>query len=156
MESSSLVARVYKIKWSGRIFPLFLLVCGSSGLIEYLTDMVPTMAYRTYRVEISSVILLLFGLYLTAHSFTARVILSYDAIELRSIFGKKHLLFDEIHGWHEVISSNRRGFSSSFSIEPKIKRGSNLYLQGSFNFDEVFYNRLYQLPNLDAEDATNS
>jgi hypothetical protein len=153
MENSSLVARVYKPKWGGKILALFAFVCGTLGSVGYLSGRFPITTRREYLLVPLSIGMMISGFFLTAYLLTARIILSYDAIESRSIFGRKRLLFSDIRGRHEIVTSSRYGITSKFKLESKIKHGHILYLDNSFTFDDAFYNWLYQLPDLDAEDV---
>jgi hypothetical protein len=153
MENSSLVARVYKPKRGEKIFALFVLGCGTIGSVGYLSGRFPITYPRDYRLPVLSVCMMLSGFSMSAYLFTASIILSYDAIESRSIFGRKRLPFSDIRGRREIVTSSRDGITSRFKLESKIKHGHILYLDNSFTFDDAFYNWLYQLPNLDAEDG---
>jgi len=93
------------------------------------------------------------GFLLSSYLFSARIILSYDAIESRSIFGRKRLPFSEIRGRRETVRCSRDGITSKFRLESKIKHGHILYLDSTFTFDDAFYEWLNQLPDLDAEDV---
>ena len=153
MENSSLVTRVYKQRRGGKIFALFVLACGTLGSVGYLSGRFPITNPRAYSLEALSIGMMICGFLLSAYSFTARIILSYDAIDSRTIFGRKHLLFSEICGRREIVTASRDGISSRFKLESKIKHGPILYLDSTFTFDDAFYNWLYQIPDLDAEDV---
>jgi len=146
MDSSPQVARVYKLHWKWRIFPVFLLVLGTISTCGLMTGRLqPTRRFGMF----SSVTLLVAGAVLTAHAFTAKIILSNDAIELRGFLENGCRLIREIRGRSESIVAGRLGISDSWKLEPKDRRVRTMSVSNSFALDNVFYAWLDRIPAID-------
>jgi hypothetical protein len=97
---------------------------------------------------------LVVGAVATAITFTSKITLSDDAIELRNILEKKRLLVSEIQGRREIVRADIEGITSTWKLIPKGEKARPLSLSNSFEFDAVFYEWLDMIPVLDAEDVS--
>jgi hypothetical protein len=100
---------------------------------------------------IFGVVALLFGALATAITFTSRITLSDDAIELRNALEKRRLLVSEIRGRREIVRADREGFTSTWELVPKGDKPRKLSLSSSYAFDEVFYEWLNKIPVLEED-----
>jgi hypothetical protein len=103
---------------------------------------------------IMGIVSLVIGAIATAITFTSRITLSDDAIELRNILEKRRLLISEIRGRREIVRASSEGITSTWKLVPKGDKARALALSNSFAFDEVFYEWLNKIPVLDAEDVS--
>jgi hypothetical protein len=153
MANSSMFGRVYKMNWRGRAFPLSALLIGAFGLVGISTGVFPLANYRDIRFVISCVLSLVFGAISTPITFTAKITLLDDAIELRDVLHTRRLLISEIRGRQEIVHAGSKGITSTWKLVPKDDRARTLALSNSYTFDDVFYEWLNQIPVLDAEDV---
>ena len=152
-ENSSLTSRVYKMSWRARFFSLFLLLIGSITSIEFLTGVHSITNYRYLRLMIMGIVAMVFGAIATAFTFTSKITISDNAIELRDILHKKRLLISEIRGRQEIVHTGRDGITSTWKLVPKDDTARALAISNSYAFDNVFYEWLNKIPVLYAEDT---
>ncbi len=103
---------------------------------------------------IMGIVSLVIGAIATAITFTSRITLSDEAIELRNILEKKRLLISEIRGRREIVRASSEGITSTWKLVSKDGKARTLALSNSFAFDGVFYEWLNKIPVLDAEDVS--
>lgn len=163
MVSSSMIGRVYRMNWRGWALPVLCLAIGIYETVGLLTGKIePGSHYGSSRPELGmfgSVGLLIGGAIFTAMTFFTRVTFTDDAIELRGIFESRKLPFSEIRGRHETMADicTFRFYSFRFSNWTLVPKKANLQpinVSNFYKFDDVFYEWLYQLPDLDAEDGS--
>jgi len=151
MENSSQVTRVYRLKWWGWAFPLVCLAVGSYSTVGLMTGgLHPGRRFGMF----SGVSLLVGGVVLTAAAFTTKLILTDDAIELRSIFQRNRLAVSEIRGRREIINATGLILSDSWKLEPKDSKARPMSISNSFTLDNVFSEWLDKLPDLDEQDES--
>jgi len=152
MESSSQVARVYKLHWKWRIFPVALLVLGMIGTCGLLTGRFhPTRRFGMF----SSITLLLAGTVLTAHAFTVKIVLSDDAIQRRGFLENGCLLIGDIRGRSETIVAGRLGITDTWKLVPQDPKVPTMSVSNSFNVDNVFYAWLDRIPAISDSGSSN-
>jgi len=159
-----MVARVYRLSWRGWIFPLIVLAAGIDGTVGHLTG--SSKPYSRDNGMFGSVSLMVGGVLLAISAFSSKVILSDDAIEMRTIFSKNRLLFSEIRGRREsadigltgseTVDRIMRNIASSWKLEPTDNKLNSININNSFALDDAFYEWFNQIPDLDDEDVTNS
>jgi hypothetical protein len=138
------------MNWRAWAFALFVLALGLGDTVGLLTGaMQPTRPFNMFW----AVILLAGGILLTAVVATTKLVVSDDVIEERSIFEKNRLRSSEIRGRRETIKRGLTGFSSSWKLEPKDNRARAIDINNFYTLDDVFYEWLNQIPDLDAEDV---
>jgi hypothetical protein len=98
------------------------------------------------------VVLTLGGAFLVASTFSSSVTLFDDAIELRTLLGRKRLSFDQIRGRREYVSPNSRIATRYLRLEPNDDRLDAVEFEKSYTFDDEFYAWFNKLPDLDALD----
>jgi hypothetical protein len=148
---ASLMARVYKQNWRAWAFPVFLFVLGNYCVVGLMKGTLhPTRRFGMF----SAVGLLVGGGILAAVAFTTRLILTDDAIELRSILQKNRLTLGEIRGRREVIVAGRLGLADSWKLVPNDSRARTINVGSYFTLDDAFYEWLDKIPSLDAEDES--
>ena len=153
MKNSFTIGRVYRMSWRARVLSLFLLLTGAFTSAEFLTGALSLTKYRYFRLMIMGIVSLVIGALATAITFTSKITLSSDAIELRDILHKKRLHVSEIRGRNEIVHTGSKGITSTWKLVPKDDRARTLALSNSYTFDDVFYEWLNQIPVLDAEDV---
>jgi hypothetical protein len=94
------------------------------------------------------------GGFLVPLAYKSAVILLEDAIELRTIFVRKRLLFVAIRGRREYVvnGGGDEGSTRYLRLEPNDDRLPALDFARNFNFDGAFYAWFNKLPDLDAMD----
>lgn len=154
MASSSIIGigRVYKMSRRARFLSLFLLLLGVFSSVEFLTGVLP-VNFRHIRLLAIGIISLVIGAVATVITFTSKITLSDDTIELRNILEKRRLLISEIRGRREIVRAGRDGITSTWKLVPKGDKARTLALSNSFAFDGVFYEWLNKIPVLDVEDV---
>jgi len=160
MDNSAMVARVYKLNWRGWILPLCFLAVGLDGTVDYFTGRL--QPGRRGNGIFGSVSLMIGGVLLAISTFSSRVILLDDAIEMRTIFSKNRLLFSEIRGRREsadirltgieIVDRIIRNITSSWKLEPTDNKLESINIHNFFTLDDVFYEWFNQIPVLDEED----
>ncbi|MGO9129879.1 MAG: hypothetical protein ACLQIS_09130 [Bryobacteraceae bacterium] len=111
---------------------------------------------KLWELGIASIVVMGCGFWV-AHAFEARVALFDDAIEVRGLFGKKRLRFDEIRGRREYVVRGDEGGSTRYlKLEPNDDRLPTLRFAREHNFDSVFYAWFRRLPDLDAMEKAKS
>jgi hypothetical protein len=136
MENPSQFARVYTLNWKWKAFPVFLLVLGTISTYGLMTGRFhPTRRNGMF----PAITLLVAGAVLTAHSFTAKIILSEDAIERRGFLENGRLLISDIRGRSETIVAGRLGISDTWKLVPTDRKVRTMSVSNSFNLDNVFY-----------------
>ena len=151
MEASTLIARVYRLNWRAWIFPVLVFTLGAYGTVGLMRGLLhPTRRFGMF----STVTLLVVGGLLTASALTTRLILTDDAIELRSILQRNRLAVTEIRGRRESISRGLTGMSDSWKLEPKESRARSIDIGSFFILDNVFYEWLDKIPSLDEQDES--
>jgi hypothetical protein len=144
------ISRVYKMSRRARFLSLLCLSLGVFNSVLFLTGAL-SVTYRHARMMIIGVGALLFGALATAVTFSSRITLSDDAIELRNILEKRRLLISEIRGRREIVRAGREGFTSTWELLPKGDMPRKLSLSSSYAFDEVFYEWLNKIPALEED-----
>jgi hypothetical protein len=138
------------MNWRGWAFPVVCLAIGSFETVGFLTGKLePSRRFGMF----GAVSLMIGGVIFTALALSSRVILSNDAIERRSILRNKRLLFSEIRGRREIVSSGPKGITSSWTLEPKDNCERPIDISNFFALDDVFYQWFNQLPVLGTEDV---
>jgi hypothetical protein len=134
--------RVYRSQWWQRALAvLFPIMVPLWGAISGGWDTVTTA------------IVFIFCAYIPACAFMATVTLSDDAIELRTLFSRRRLRFDQIRGRREYVGYGRYGGTRRFKLEPNDRRLPTLKFDKDYTFDRVFYDWFNKLPDLDAMDT---
>ena len=164
MESSPMVARVYRLNWRGWAFPLFVLAIGLCQTVGYYTEALHRSRYGPVVDVVGGFGLLAGGFILTISAFSSKLILSDDAIEVRDFFSTNRLLFSEIRGQRERDCIGLTGFervdmaltniASTWKLEPKNDGARAIEIRNVFAFDDAFYEWFNQIPDLDEEDET--
>ena len=140
--------RVYRIKRSMRVNAvLFLLMAPLVG---------PIFQHGELSQIGTSAILFCFGTYLVVYTFGTKITLSTEAIELRTLCGRKRLRFDEIQGRRECSVYGKYGYRRKWKLEPNDSHLPGLTFEKDFDFDGVFQEWLNKLPNLEATDNRES
>lgn len=148
-----MIDRVYKMSRQARLSSLLLLSLGTFSSVEFLTGVL-AVDYRHTRLMIMGLVSLVIGAIATAITFTSRITLSDDAIELRNVLEKRRLLISEIRGRREIVRASSAGITSTWKLVPRDDKARALALSNSFAFDGVFYEWLNQIPLLDVEDVS--
>jgi hypothetical protein len=100
-----------------------------------------------------SAILPMFGVLWVAFSFLSTVTLFVDALEHRTLLGRKRLPFEGIRGRREYfVDSYESGSTRYLKLEPNDDRLPTLDFQKYYTFDREFYEWFNNLPDLDAMD----
>lgn len=134
-----------------RVWSLVLFSLGTFSSVEFLTGRL-AVNHKNAEFLIIGIIAQVVGAFATAMTFTSRVTLSDDAIELRNFFEKKRMLNSEIRGRIELVRATSKGMKSTWKLVPKDNKARTLGLSNSFAFDSTFCEWLDRIPSLDAED----
>lgn len=92
-----MIDRVYRMSRQARLFSLLLLSLGTFSSVEFLTGVL-AVNYRHTRLMIMGIVSLVIGAIATAITFTSKITLSDNAIELHNILEKRRLPISEIRG----------------------------------------------------------
>jgi hypothetical protein len=104
-------------------------------------------------VVLVTVVFAVIGVYCVTFAFISRVTLCEDVIELRTLFSRKKLPFDQIRGRREYVDRNLDGAGARcFRLVPKDDRLSPLDFEKAYAFDDAFFRWFNELPDLDARD----
>jgi hypothetical protein len=97
-------------------------------------------------------LLVIAGVGLVAHSFTASVEFSNGAIEYTSLLGMDSLPLDKIKGRREYVVRGKGGSTHYLRLVPSDDRFQTMSFSKNYKFDDSFYKWFYSLPDLDARD----
>lgn len=88
-----------------------------------------------------------------AYVFSAKIVLSYNAIEKRTLFKSDRLRFDHILGRREKVNRNFDGsYIRYLQVVPRDALMPMIQFQKFYAFDAGFYAWYDDLPDLDASD----
>ena len=148
--------RAYRVTWFQRAFAVFFLAFSALFLVQMLRDVISGHDEpELWKIGIDSIVVVSCGFWV-AHAFKAGVALFDDAIEVRGLFGKKRLRFDEIRGRREYVVKGEEGSTRYMKLEPNDDRLPTLHFAREYNFDGVFDAWFRGLPDADALDQPKS
>jgi len=130
---------IYRVKRSTRVNAVLFLVLG------------PVVASISHGIS-GAAFLLLFGAYVAASVFRTALTLAGETIELRTLFARKALRFDNILGRREYVAATKYGGRLSWKIVPNENRLPTLKFDSNLEFDGEFREWFESLPDLDAID----
>lgn len=156
-ETSTGVARIYRMNWFERAFPIMFLAGSLVFLIGFWHGQItgerdPDLLELTIPIAF-----LLGGGLLAARGFMNFIALSGSAIELRTIFDRKVLPFDKIGGRRKYLVLGGEDSPSVWhlKVEPNDDRLPILDFEESYyKLDDAFRQWFNALPDLDALDKT--
>jgi hypothetical protein len=153
MENPPPIYRVYRLRWGQRAFALFFLVFSVFFVFGSWRRLLIAQEEHRPLLLILSVIFLVVGVGLNLNAFQTAVTFTSDAIELRSILGRRRLPLSEIRGRREVVARGEEGGSTRYlCLVPDDDRLPTLQFMKSYTFDDTFYRWFNELRDLDAED----
>jgi hypothetical protein len=94
----------------------------------------------------------LLGAYLAAYMLKAKVILSYDAIEIRELFTTKQVLRSQVAGWRIVATQ----YISTLELTPRDPQAKKIKFALTMKLDGPFHLWFATLPNLDRQEIDES
>jgi hypothetical protein len=141
--------RSYRAKLWIRAFALFFLAFSLAGLVNFWGDIFAEERSSSPTEILVPGLMVLTGIYLVAHFFTARVTLFPDAIEVQTIWSTKRMDFNRIRGRREYETTDSDGVKTrNIKLEPLGYQQPALEFQDLYNFDAEFYEWLRSLPKL--------
>jgi hypothetical protein len=128
--------RIYRIKRSSRRNAIiFLVLCALWAAIRWN--------------PVSSAVLFVFAAYVSSDAFRTAITLTDNAIELRTIFTRKRLRFNEIKGRREYTAIGKYGAIRGWKIVPNNDGLPTLKFDRNLELDDAFHAWFDQLPDLD-------
>jgi len=148
------IYRVYRLHWGQRSFSVLFLAFGVFFVIGSWRSVFLAQEESRPLLLILSMIFLVVGVGLTVNAYQTTVTFTSDAIELRSILGRRRLPLGEIRGRREVVASGGEegGSTRYLCLVPDDDRLPTLQFMKSYTFDDAFYRWFNELRDLDAED----
>ena len=100
-----------------------------------------------------AIVFMTVGIGLTVNFFNTTITFTAEAVELRTIFGRKKLPLSGIRGRREYeVHGVEGGITRYLKLVPNDGRLPTLDFMKHYTFDDAFYQWFYELPDLDAED----
>jgi hypothetical protein len=148
--------RVYRTSYLGKAASVIIFMAGIFFLIAVWGGIIWGTRQAKIWEMLFPILYLALASYFVARAFAAKIMLTDQAIELRTLSGRKTLPFDKIRGRRRYLS---RGDADSPSIwhlklEPNDDHYPILDFEESYNFDASFFKWLGELPDLDEVDKT--
>jgi hypothetical protein len=140
------------MRWFRQVLPVLFLVVGSLiWIVNWGRIVSGDREPRLWDIALP-VVLTLGGAFWVASTLSSSVTLFDDAIELRTLLGRKRLSFDQIRGRREYVSRGQRSATRYLRLEPNDDRLATIEFEKSYTFDDEFYAWFNKLPDLDALD----
>lgn len=149
--------RVYRMSFWIRSFASAFLLFSVLGVLGLRWSQVGKLEGRGFAEVIEWTAITLFAAGWLAYVFSARIVLSGEAVEKRTAFKTDRLRFDQILGRREKVHRNFDGsYIRYLQVIPRNSLLPMIQFQKFYALDAAFYAWYDDLPDLDASDRMRS
>jgi hypothetical protein len=144
---------VYRIRWFWRTFALVFVVLGAGSGWDIGRKVFSGLQRPGVIDMVVVAILLIAGLVMTIHFFSARVFFTREMITHRTIFGTRCLPLNGSRGRRVCVvrggGPDEGGNTRYLKLDSSDDCVPGLSFSASYTFDEAFYRWFFSLPDLD-------